>query len=74
MNSEKKEESLKENATKINLIVVVIADGTELYAPSGLLHLLNSIDMGTSISTQIESEQRKNLTKTFIKGLHRNDN
>ena len=51
MNSEKKEESVKENATKINLIVVVIADGTEWYAPSGLLHLLTVIDMGTSIST-----------------------
>ena len=53
MNFEKKEESLKGNATKTNLIVVVIANGTELYAPSGLLHLPSLIDMGTSISTQI---------------------
>ena len=53
MNSEKKEESLKKNATKTNLIAVVIADGTELYAPSGLSNLLSFIDMGTLISTQI---------------------
>ena len=49
----KKEESVKENATKTNLIAVAIADGTELYDPSGLLHLPSLIDMGTSISTQI---------------------